>query len=92
MNSNTWTVSGTIQVEHVLAGVTVETTFASLVIPMGDCAPLSGTATFAISGHWNGSGTITYNGDGTANYTYTYTNERGKTVSGSGTFAVSGCQ
>jgi hypothetical protein len=85
-------VSGTVQVEHVRSGVIVQTTFSSLVIPMGNCTPSSGTATIAISGFWDGSGTITYNGDGTANYTYSYTNSRGRTVSGEGTFAVSGCQ
>jgi hypothetical protein len=86
------TVSGTVQVEHVRSGVIVQTTFSSLVIPMGNCSPSSGTATIAISGYWDGSGTITYNGDGTASYTYSYTNARGKTITGEGTFAVSGCQ
>jgi len=92
MTGKTWTASGTVQVDYVLVGVTVETTFSSLVIPMDDCMPLSGTANFIVSGNWTGSGTLTYNGDGTANYSYSYTNERGKTVTGSGTFAVSGCQ
>ena len=92
LSNNTRTVSGTIQVEHVIAGVTVSTTFTNLVIPTGNCIPSSGTAAIAISGHGSGTGTITYNGDGTASYTYSYTNENGRTISGSGIFAVSGCQ
>lgn len=90
--SGTRTVSGTVQVEHVRSGVFVRTTFTNLVMPMDTCTPSTGTATIVISGYWDGSGTITYNGDGTADYTYSYTNERGRTVSGDGTFAVSGCQ
>ncbi len=91
-SSSTRTMSGTVRVEHVRRGVIVQTAFSSLVIPMGNCTPSSGTATITISGFWDGSGTITYNGDGTANYTYSYTNDRGRTISGEGSFAVSGCQ
>lgn len=85
-------VSGTVQVEHVLSGAVVSTTFSNLEIPMSNCSPSSGTATINITGYWTGSGTITYNGDGTADYTYSYENARGRTVTGEGTFAVSGCQ
>jgi hypothetical protein len=92
MSAGTRTVSGSVKVEHVLLGTTVTTTFASLVIPIADCVPSSGSATIVITGGGNGNGTITYNGDGTANYTYTFTNRRGRTRSGSGTFTVSGCQ
>jgi len=91
-DAQTRTVSGTVQVEHVISGVIVSTTFTNLVIPMATCSPSSGTATIAITGYWTGSGTVTYNGDGTADYTYSYENARGKTFSGDGSFAVSGCQ
>ncbi|HOT45856.1 MAG TPA: hypothetical protein PLM53_14465 [Spirochaetota bacterium] len=90
--AQTRTVSGTVQVEHVISGAIVSTTFTNLVIPMGNCSPSSGTATIAITGYWTGNGTITYSGDGTADYTYSYENARGRTFSGEGTFAVSGCQ
>jgi hypothetical protein len=92
MSAETRTMSGSIEVEHVVRGLTVTTTFSSLVIPTGDCVPSSGSATIVISGAGDGNGTITYNGDGTADYTYTYTTRRGRTRSGSGTFMVSGCQ
>lgn len=88
----TRTVSGTVQVEHVLSGAVVSTTFSNLEMPMSNCSPSSGTATMNITGYWTGSGTITYNGDGTADYTYSYENARGRTVTGEGSFAVSGCQ
>ncbi len=91
-SAGTRTVSGSVQVEHVRTGAIVTTTFSSLVIPMSTCSPTSGTATVAISGYWDGSGTITYTGNGLANYTYSYSNERGRTVTGQGSFVVSGCQ
>ncbi len=90
-SASTRTVSGSVQVEH-RNGAIVTTTFSNLVVPMSTCAPTSGTATVAISGYWTGSGTITYTGNGLANYTYSYSNERGRTVTGQGSFVVSGCQ
>jgi hypothetical protein len=90
--AGTRTVSGSVKVEHVRTGAIVTTTFSSLVISMNNCSPTSGQATVAISGYWDGSGTITYTGNGLANYTYSYSNERGRTVAGQGSFVVSGCQ
>lgn len=93
MSAETRTLSGAVEVEHVLMGMTVTTTFTNLVVPIDDCVPASGGATIVISGvAGDGSGTITYNGDGTANYTYAYTTPQGRTRSGSGTFVVTGCQ
>ena len=92
MTADTRTLSGTIEVDHALLGMTVSTTFSNLVVPINDCVPSSGGATIVITGLATGDGTITYNGDGTADYTYTYATPGGRTRSGSGSFTVSGCQ
>ena len=82
------TISGTLRVYHVLANVTLETTFSSLVVPISNCVPSSGSATISISGARTASGTITYTGNGGAEYSYT--TGAGKTTTGS--FVVTGCQ
>lgn len=81
-------ISGKIRVHHVLSDVTLETTFVNLVVPINNCVPSSGTATIDISGSRTASGTITYTGNGSADYSYTTSSGRTST----GSFAVAGCQ
>jgi hypothetical protein len=88
MSALTRTISGTISIYHERANITMETTFSNVVIPMDTCLPSSGSASITISGRTNGSGSITYTGNGSADYTYT--TAQGRTLSGS--FVLSGCQ
>jgi hypothetical protein len=61
--------SGTIRVQHVLAGFNVDTTFSSAVWNIASCQPVSGSATVTVSGSRSGTGTITFS-SGTASFSY----------------------
>ena len=84
----TRTISGTVKVEYILSNVVMTATMSGLVIPVDNCIPSSGSATIDITGSKTGSGSITYNSDKTA--TYSYTDSRGNTFSGN--FTLCGCQ
>lgn len=61
--------SGSISVEHAIAGFTVTTTFANAVWDLSTCQPKSGSATVAVTGSRSGSGTLSFS-TGTINFTY----------------------
>ncbi len=86
--AGTRTISGSVKVEHVFANITMTATMNGLVIPVDNCIPSSGTATIDIAGSKTGSGSIIYNSDMTA--TYSYTDSKGNTFTGN--FTLCGCQ
>lgn len=61
--------SGTISVEHAIAGFTVTTTFSNAVWDLSTCQPKSGSATVSVSGSRTGSGTLTFS-NGSINFSY----------------------
>lgn len=74
--------SGTISVQHALANFTVSTTFSNMVWDMTTCQPKSGSANVSVSGSITGSGTLTFNSNGTVNFSY---------GTASGTISLPGC-
>jgi len=87
-SASTRSINGTVSVTLVKAGITASVTYTNFVFDVANCQPVANsTLTITISGNRTGSGTITYNGDGTADYTYTGS----KGGNESGTFEINGC-
>jgi hypothetical protein len=61
--------SGSIAVEHTIAGFTVTTTFSNAVWDLSTCQPKSGSASVSVSGSRSGSGSLTFN-NGTVNFSF----------------------
>lgn len=61
--------SGTINVEHAIAGFTVSTTFNNAVWDMSTCQPKSGGASISVTGSRTGSGSLTFS-NGTVNFSF----------------------
>jgi hypothetical protein len=87
LTNNTRTINGTVQVADAVSNYSMTAVYTNVTHAIGDCLPASGTIALTLTGKHAGTGTLTFNGDGTAAYTFTPMDDEETT----GTIDMEGC-